>query len=213
MSGLGDSKRAPGTAPQTEQWVSDTRTVMDAAQAQFGPVRFFMIGFCSGAEVAHLTALADKRLRAAVLWDFYAFPTRMSRFHILMHRLQRTKPSALVGKIMNKLTRTIATPSDSSAQRPEGMNNGPVTPRDVYIGRFNELARQGVDLFFYYSGGEPEWFAYRNQFRDMFSGQPFYKQVAFDQLKVSDHLITRKDAQVQFSEAVRSWLTQRVLTR
>lgn len=214
MSGLGDSKRPAGNLPQSEQWVADTQTVLDAAQALLGPVRFFMVGFCSGAEVAHLTALADKRLRAAVLWDFYAFPTPRSRLHKLLRRLERSTPEELFSKAWHKLKGVFGKLGESSqpSARAQTMNNGPATPRDVYIGRFNELARQDVELFFYYSGGEPEWFAYRGQFKDMFGDQPFYKRVTFDQLFVSDHLITTKTAQQGFSQAVCRWLNERVLT-
>lgn len=214
MSGLGDSKRASGTLPQTEQWVADTRTIMDAAQAHFGPLRFFMIGYCSGAEVAHLTALKDKRLRAAVLWDFYAFPTSKVRWYKLLHRLRRTGLQGLVGKVWRKLTGAGPTASSSPAnERAPSVYDGPKTPREVYIGRFNELAQQDVEMFFYYSGGEPDWFAYRDQFKDMFGDQPFYKRVTFDQLYISDHLITGKAAQEGFAKAVHQWLRQQVLNK
>lgn len=215
MSGLGDSKRASSNIPQVEQWVEDTRTVMDAAQAQFGQVRFFMVGLCSGAEVAHKVALKDERLRAAVLWDFYAFPTRWSRVFQLLGRLKRHTPQELLHKLHNKLTRTVRTalPSGGDAAAAQNMYGASATPREVYIGRFNELAGKGVELFFVYSGGEPDWFVYRGQFKEMFGGQPFYGKVAFDQLELCDHLITGKAAQRAFAESVQKWLEERVLSK
>ncbi len=213
MSGLGDSKRPSGTLPQVEQWVEDTRAVMDVAQEHFGQVRFFMVGFCSGAEVAHLTALQDTRLRAAVLWDFYAFPTRLSRLYKLWHRVQRTRPEEFMDKVRSRLTRTIGKVVPAAAPSAPSLNTGTVTPRHVYISRFNELAKRQFEMFFFYSGGEPEWFAYRGQFKHMFGKQPFYHQVAFDQLMVSDHLITTKAAQLGFAQAVERWLAERVLNR
>jgi hypothetical protein len=68
-------------------------------------------------------------------------------------------------------------------------------------------------MFFFYSGGEPEWFAYRSQFKDMFGRQPFYGQTSFEQLAISDHLITTKVAQDGFAKAVHGWLAGRVLHR
>ena len=213
LSGLGDSRRASGTLAQTAQWVADTRTVMDAAQARCGDLRFFMVGYCSGAEVAHLTALEDARLRAAVLWDFYAFPTRRLRWHRLLHRLRRAGLRGIAAKAWRRLAGAAgaATTSGAADARAPNVYDGPKTPRDVYIDRFNELARRDVELFFYYSGGEPEWFAYRGQFKDMFGDQPFHPQVWFDQLYISDHLITGKAAQEGFMQAVQQWLRQRVL--
>jgi pimeloyl-ACP methyl ester carboxylesterase len=95
MSGLGDSRRTASTLPVVEQWVADTRSVMDAAQARFGCARFLMVGFCSGAEVAHLVALEDPRLRAILIWDLYAYPTPASRARTFLYKLRR---AGLAGK-------------------------------------------------------------------------------------------------------------------
>lgn len=216
MSGLGDSRRIQSQGTITEQWIQDTRAAMDHAQSVWGEdVRFFMIGFCSGAEVAHLTALEDSRLQAAVLWDFYAFPTWKSKLYRLMYRLKRAGCSGIVRRIfrMADSGRSNQGSGRSADDGLQGFNTGPVTPPAVYMNRFQQLVDQNVSLFFYYSGGEPEWYAYRNQFFDMFKGQRFVDQVHFDQLEVSDHLITTKAAQQGFTAAVVAWLTRSVLPR
>ncbi|MFN4266563.1 MAG: serine aminopeptidase domain-containing protein [Aquabacterium sp.] len=216
MSGLGDSRRIQSQGTITEQWVRDTRAAMDQAQAVWGDdVRFFMIGFCSGAEVAHLTALEDKRLEAAVLWDFYAFPTWKSKLYKLLYKLRRAGCKGILRRLLRMTDGARATSGSgrSADDGLQGFNTGPVPPPDVYMRRFQQLADQKVSLFFYYSGGEPEWYAYRNQFFDMFEGQRFVSQVHFDQLAISDHLITTKPAQEGFTAAVIRWLESTVLQR
>ena len=215
LSGLGDSRRASGSRPVVEQWVEDTRMAMDVAQRQWGPVKFFMICFCSGAEVAHLTALSDSRLQAAVLWDFYSYPTPQAKVHQLIYRVRRAGVQGMV----NKITKKMFGEDDAKRREPppddglQGMTSGPVTPKNVYAQRFQKLVDQGVELFFYYSGGEPEWYAYRNQFFDIFQGHDFVQKVSFDQLAVSDHLITSKAAQEGFSLAVHDWLAKRIMAK
>jgi serine aminopeptidase S33 family len=218
MSGLGDSRRATSALPVVQQWVADTRAAMDEAQARFGCDRFFMVGFCSGAEVAHLTALADPRLRGAVLWDFYAFPTRLSRLHKLAYRLRRAGVKGIARRLLAKVNPPSAKPGAGEGSRApvsayEGLTSAPVTSREEYTQRFRTLVDQGVELFFYYSGGEPEWYAYRGQFHDMFRGEAFVQRVAYEQLALSDHLLTRQPAQQAFIKDVDRWLKERLLTQ
>ena len=99
MSGIGDSRRSSGVASQMEQWVLDTRAVMDFAQRRTGCDRYFMVGFCSGAEVAHRTALVDERLGAVLLWDLYAYPTFQSRIRIALFKLQRYGLAVVLRKL------------------------------------------------------------------------------------------------------------------
>jgi len=219
MSGLGDSRRATGGLPVVQQWVADTRAAMDEAQARLGCDRFFMVGFCSGAEVAHLTALADPRLRGAVLWDFYAFPTRLSKLYKLAYRLRRAGVQGIARRLIAKISPPSKTSdtAEGSSRAPvnayEGLTSAPVTSREEYTQRFRTLVDQGVELFFYYSGGEPEWYAYRGQFHDMFKGEAFVQRVAFEQLALSDHLLTRQPAQQAFIADVDRWLKGRLLAK
>jgi alpha-beta hydrolase superfamily lysophospholipase len=89
LSGLGDSRRSSSRRTTGEQFIFDTRCAMDLAQAQFGAARFFMVGFCSGGDVAHVTALEDARLRAILMWDSYVYPTREAKVRGLLLRLRR----------------------------------------------------------------------------------------------------------------------------
>ena len=212
MSGLGDSRRSSGSLPVVQQWVADTRSVLDTAQAQFGCDRFFMVGLCSGAEVAHLVALEDPRLRAAVLWDLYAYPTLQSRLRTVQYRLQRAGLQVAFKKLLARTVpalRAIGPFSAQVSQREAEVSQVP--PRDEYARRIQTLVDGGVELLFAYCGGEPEWFNHHGQFRAMFGRYPFVDKVAFEYLEISDHLITRREAQQSFTDMVVRWLDQRVL--
>jgi hypothetical protein len=214
MSGLGDSRRSSGTLPVVQQWVADTRSVMDTAQARFGCDRFFMVGFCSGAEVAHLVALEDKRLRAAVLWDLYAYPTLQSRLRTLLYRLRRAGARNAVRKVLARalpMLRSLGQQGAGQAKEDRNVEVSQVPPPDEYARRIQTLVDGGVELMFAYCGGEPEWFNHHGQFRGMFGRYGFVDKVAFSYLEKSDHLITRREAQQSFTEMVVQWLDKRVL--
>ena len=212
MSGLGDSRRSSGTLPVVQQWVADTRSVMDTAQARFGCDRFFMVGFCSGAEVAHLVALEDPRMRAAVLWDLYAYPTLQSRLRTVLYRLRRAGLKTAVQKVLARaLPMLLALGQGSAQDKDRAVEVSQVPPLDAYARRIQTLVDGGVELMFAYCGGEPEWFNHHGQFRGMFGRYGFVDKVAFNYLEASDHLITRREAQQSFTDMVARWLEQRVL--
>lgn len=212
MSGLGDSRRPSGTLPVLAQWVSDTRAVMDLAQKHFQCDRFFMVGFCSGAEVAHLVALEDPRMRGTVLWDLYAYPTPQSRLRTLAYRLQRAGLMGLVQKALTRVQARLGKAAKSAdSEQTLVQKTSQVPPCDEYAQRIQTLVDGGVEVLFAFCGGEPEWFNHHGQFRDMFKGHAFVDQVAFSYLRDSDHLLTRLQSQQAFSDMTVQWLQQRIL--
>ena len=213
LSGLGDSLRSSSTLPIEQQWVADTRAAMDTAQAQFGCNRFFMVGFCSGAEVAHFAALEDRRLRAAVLWDWYSHTTLQSRLRAALYKLRRAGPQKVVHKLLARVWPAAHRSNAAVSETPESLAQvvQQVPSREEYTGRIQALVDDGVELLFAYSGGEPERFNHRGQFRGMFGGYAFVDKVAFTYLEISDHLVTRREAQRSFTDMVVQWLEQRVL--
>lgn len=212
MSGLGDSRRTDSTLPVIEQWVADTRSVMDAAQARFGCDRFLMVGFCSGADVAHLVALQDPRLRAILLWDLYAYDTPGSRARRVLFKLRRAGLLGAVRKLGSRMRGLLGpTQDDTELAAGRGIEVSVVPAREVFAERIQKLVDGGTEVLFVYCGGEPEWFNHPAQFKNMFSGYPFRDKVAFNYLEVSDHLITTKAAQLAFLQMTDHWLRERVL--
>jgi hypothetical protein len=212
MSGLGDSRRSSSSLPIERQWVADTRAVMDTAQSHFGCDRFFMVGFCSGAEVAHLVALEDRRLRAAVLWDWYSHPTLQSRLRTALYKLRRAGPRRAVRRLLARAWPAMRSARWAASEAQDSAAAISQDPsRDEYTGRIQTLVDDGVELLFAYSGGEVEKFNHRGQFRSMFGRYAFFDKVAFNYLEVSDHLVTRREAQQSFTDMVVQWLEQRVL--
>ncbi len=212
MSGLGDSLRSGSSRPIREQWVADTRAVMDAAQLHFGCDRFFMIGFCSGASVAHRVALEDRRLRAAVLWDSHEYPTLRSRYRTALYRLQRAGLLTALRRGFGQLLpwmRGFGKTSDEAKNHALADFQAP--SRDEFATSIQSLVDDGVELLFAYSGGASSVFNYRGQFRRMFGGYPFVEKVAFNFLETSDHLLTRREAQQAFLDMAVDWLGRRVL--
>lgn len=211
MSGLGDSRRSESTLPVVEQWVADTRSVMDAAQARFGCANFLMVGFCSGAEVAHLVALEDTRLRAILIWDLYAYPSPQSRLRTLLFRLRRAGLTGLLRKIGQRMAGALPRRRKGEQAVGRALEASMVPPLNVFAQRIQKLVDGGVELLFVYCGGEPEWFNHAGQFKSMFGRYPFYDRLGFHYLTESDHLITTATAQQAFLALTDNWIEKQVL--
>lgn len=210
LSGLGDSSRPAQPKPMMEQWIEDCRAIMDHIERQHGPTSFLMIGFCSGAEVAHLLALQDDRLRAALLWDMYTYPTLSSRLRYQLFRLQRLGWRGLLRKVRDRVMRLIR-PGSVAVKRaqPQAIPANP-PDREELTRRLEALTRKGVVLHFSFGEGNPHWFNHAGQFRAMFRHAPFLQHVSFRFLREADHLMAARSAQVAFLEMTQDWFEKRV---
>jgi len=217
MSGLGDSAGADSGLSAARQWVEDTRAAMDAATESIGSRRFLMVGLCSGADIAYLTALEDARLEAAVLWDLCCYPTRKARIRAVLRRLRRIGFSALKrvpGAMIGYIRRRAGPASSGKSEESEGFYGRTEMPsREEFVPLIARLVERRVALLFGYSGSAPRWFNYREQFADMFSDSGWLDQVSWEYLPDCDHLHTQRRSQQLFNDWVEAWVRSHVLNR
>ncbi len=210
LSGLGDSRRSSSRHPTRDQFVADTRCAMDLAHAQFGADRFFLVGFCSGGDVAHLTALEDERLGALVMWDSNVYPTRQAKLRGLLHRLRRATVISVARKalieIVSKAKARTRAPAGTALESPAIFGRTTMPPRDEFGQRIRTLVDRGVAVMFLYSGGEPLWYNYERQFSDMFASYGFVDRVAYSYMPRCDHTFIQPHAQSALVERVERWL-------
>jgi pimeloyl-ACP methyl ester carboxylesterase len=214
LSGLGDSRRAPGTRPQLEQWAEDTRAVMDWAANRLGSDAFFMVGFCSGAEVALRCALADPRMRGVLLWDMYAYPTVRSRSRALAYRLRRAGAMGLARKVAARAGRLLGrTPSPEGEERQLAvLEPSRIPPIEQHAADLQSLVDRGTQVLIMFCGGEPEWYNYPGQFRDAMARFPgVLRGVACECLMQSNHLLTQSASRDAFVASLERWLDEAVL--
>ncbi|WP_119154009.1 serine aminopeptidase domain-containing protein [Caldimonas tepidiphila] len=214
LSGLGDSARPDTTLPAMEQFVADTRAAMDLAAAQFGCNRFLMLGFCSGGDIAQLVATEDERLRAIMLYDSYVYPTRLAKLRGLVHRTRRHGLVSTAQRLSRYLKRTRAAGGGADGTgTPMIFGRTRMPPRDEFGQRIRTLTERGVEVYFVYSGGEPDFYNHRRQFREMYEPYGFVGRVAYDYLPQADHTLTQPHAQQALAALVQRWVLGRVLVK
>ena len=194
LSGLGDSARSSGKLPLVEQWVLDTRAAMDEAERQTGVRKFVMVGICSGADIAYLTAPADPRLRGVILFDPYLYPTARTVLRGLMYRLHAQGLVNTARLLLRRLVRLarqhLAGQGAAGADGESTMRYGPTAPSlDEFAGRIGSIVDGGARVLFLYSGSYPYYYNYESQIVDNLRPYGLDDKVEFAYLREADHVL------------------------
>ena len=209
MAGLGDSQRRNSEGTLLQQRVSDIRAAMDHVQRTWGPSRFAMVGFCSGADLAHLTSLDDPRLDAIVMFDPYLYRTprallnhflRQAQQHGWLHGL-RLATSALLHPM-----RPFEDPDSSQDTAQQGRTLFP--SREEFAARIKTLTERNVRIMMVFSGSSPALYNYAAQFHDAFRTYGVVDRVESVYLPDCDHMLTTSRAQAVFQKLLLPWLEQ-----
>lgn len=216
MSGLGDSGNSRSSARAAERWVADTRAAMDFVAGKVGPCDFFMVGLCSGADIAYLTALEDPRLVGAALWDLYSYPTPRSKVLAVIYRLSRSG-FAGIWRSMRRNLRLDDRAAANDVAKPRATEGAgfygraEVPTKSEFVEKMNRLVRRGFKPYFLYSGSAPEDFNYAGQFRDMFHGEEFWRRSYYDFVAQNDHLFSQPHMRERMREKLEYWVRKELL--
>jgi dienelactone hydrolase len=214
LSGIGDSQRPSNPLATEPQYIADTRQALDEAQARHGVSRFVMIGFCSGADLAHLAALEDSRLVALLLWDPYIYPTLKSRAIYLVDRVREFGLFGAFRRALLRLAARLRSSTGPGTDSPEGQAAAPqgrygrayIPPAREYAFRLRQLVDRGVRILAVYSGGFRSDYNYETQYRDSFRGCAIVERVQWMFLPAADHTLTTRRAQQDLVRIAVDWV-------
>lgn len=201
LTGLGDSEPRRGAMDQEEREVQDIRAAMDYVERKTGQSRFIVIGLCSGAANAHPAAVKDERIVGMVMIDGYGYPTERFFWHYYRTRLFSWQSWQRFAK--RKTEEIFKTKED----RESFFRSFP--PREKMAAEIQALVHRGVEMFYLYTGGVPDYFNYREQFYDMFPEVTFGSQLRLEYHADADHLFTALDTKERYFRSIREWLADK----
>lgn len=201
MTGIGDSAALRSLPSGLDRYAEDIREALDFLAAEHGSRTFVLAGLCSGADYAHIGAVADERVVGAVLLDGYGYPTRESRVRHYAPKL--ADPRKVAGFLVRRARRHITRDGVKSGE-PVDVFARELPPRDDVARDLAGLARRGVRMYFVYSGGQT-YVNYRGQLRDMF---PDIDTSSFhvDYLPHTDHTFMLGADRTEVRDRIRAWL-------
>lgn len=210
LSGIGESEACQSGESAEQSAITDVKTAMDALVEKLGVRHFILVGLCSGAEVAHRTALSDARVTGFVAMDGYIARTRAYYF---WHYLPRIFSAAkwldfLRSKWHRVRDRNSATAADTAEDEALAFWEGPGPSRDKLAAEFRALCDRGVRQLQIFSGGSGDY-SYPAQFQHAFHDVDFRDLLDVHYLRNADHVYILQSDRQQLIQLISQWITQR----
>lgn len=213
LSGIGESGPRTGVDNAERANVTDVRAAIDVLAAGTGCTRFVTAGLCSGAEVAHRTALTDARVAGVIALDGYIVRTPAFYFwHYLPRLLSARKWAGFLAARFRKARnawRNRSLPAQRDAEH-DGLAfwGGPGPDRETLVREFDALCRRGVWQLQVFSGGSGDC-SYAHQFRDAFGAADFRGLIDVRFNADSDHMYILNSDRRALMRSITQWLQER----
>ena len=210
-SGIGDSEARRDDLAFEESALLETREAMDHLATTRGAREFILMGLCSGADMAHEVARADKRVVGLVMLDGWAY--RDIGYYLHHYGTRALRLDVWRRWILGKLAkvRGAARAMQPTAQRLEGftyevpkyVRHFPA-PRRIAADLKDFVAR-GISMYFIFSGGQPNEYNHAGQYRRTFWRVPFGNLLREEFLPDADHIFTGLGHQQFVVDSVAEW--------
>lgn len=208
-SGIGDSEQRRDALSFEESAIVETREAMDYLAGRKGVEQFVLIGLCSGADMAHETALVDPRVCGLMLIDGWAYQTLPFYFHHYRRRVRRWGAWKNAVKIRwQMLTQSY------QGRRSSGAADGVEYDIPKYVRVFppkhkiaKDLAKfveRKIQMYFVWTSGLPEY-NHEGQYRSTFRSVQFGSLLREEHLEGATHIVSGLDHQEILADRVIEW--------
>lgn len=209
LSGIGESAACESGESAEQSAVTDVRAAMDALTEELGMRRFVLAGLCSGAEVAHRTAVCDERVCGFIAMDGYIVRTPAYYFwHYLPRIFSLRKWRDFIASKWRRLRRRNKA-NDEIAEEDEALAfwEGPGPGRERLAEDFRALCKRQVRQLQVFSGGSGDY-SYERQFRDAFRDVDFGKLLDVQYLRETDHVYVLQADRRKLIRLIAEWLNE-----
>ena len=214
-SGIGDSQPRKDSMPFVDSAPVETSAALDLLQKKFGIDEFWLIGLCSGADMAFKVAGLDERVTGMVQLDPYAYRTKGYYVHRYGPKLLSLK--AYVHSIKARLrTPEPETPAptegeaeaevDESYTPPEYRRIFP--PREQVEEQLRVLIDRRVRMLNIFSDGQLEHINHGAQYARAFPSLNFADLLTVEYFGKAAHTFTDLQDQQDVEELVARWAAE-----
>ena len=209
FSGLGDSSKRQSSASVVERSVEDTRFALDFLERRRKIRRFVVVGLCSGADIAHRTAVVDDRICGTVVIESYAYPTTQ---YFLRRYARRALSVDVWARFLAQTLGLVAHQTDTMSALERDFGFFWELPYKVRLeAELRTLISRGVARLAVFSGNNRNY-AYEAQFADSFPKIDFRDLLDVAYFRQADHgYAIEADRQALVSRIV-EWFGRRFRT-
>lgn len=214
FSGIGDSDARRDGLAFEQSAVLEVKEAMDHLAAARQLREFTLIGLCSGADAAFLSAVADERVTRIVQLDPWVY--RTWKFHVVYYLRKLVSAhswrNVLNGRTPARLLRRLL-PARATAGS-EANENVVVAhyarefpPREQVREQLAALLARRVRMLCLFSGGMPADISYGAQYRDCFPELDLSELVTVHHDASADHMFSALRHQRMVIEMTEAWMT------
>ena len=214
FSGLGDSEARRDDLSFERSAPLETRDAIDYLARTQGAQRVVLMGLCSGADVAHLTALEDDRVVGLGLLDPWAYRTRGYWLHYYGSRLFNPKRYTNWMRVRWERLQAMLSRSTGPNEHEPEMYEAPsylrvFPPRERIAAELRRVLTRGVELFFIFSDGL-EQYNHRGQYAASFPEISFGQQLREEHVRGATHVFSAVEHQEFVVRELSRWVADRV---
>ncbi|MFN0099057.1 MAG: alpha/beta fold hydrolase [Gemmatimonadaceae bacterium] len=217
-SGIGDSEQRRDSLPFEESAVVETREAMDYLAKLKGTQRFVLGGLCSGADMAHETALKDTRVAGLLMLDAWAY--RNTGFYLHHYGKRALQPAVWRNFIKVRLDKLRGRHRALGAAAPVGAGveiDVPkyvrvFPPRDRVASDLRGFVDRGVSLYCLWTGGLTDY-NHCGQYASTFRDVPFKGLLREEHIPDADHILTGLGHQEMVVQGAVDWMNRLVASR
>ena len=217
LSGLGDSEAVSRGASVSEAAISDIKTALEFLETSRKATSFIIGGLCAGADYGMLATFEDPRIVGTVLIEPTVARTRRSELIHIGRRLRRpatwvallTLRHPMLRRLVDRVRKpTVIEPLPAPVER--GSSHETKQPTvDEICASLQRVIDRGVELMFVFTGGETDYYNYRDQLFDLLPGFDFRQQLQLEYMPETDHTVSDDRGRERLLGAMEGWITER----
>ena len=211
FSGVGDSEPRRDALSFEDACRAEVREAMDHLSSARGVKRFILMGLCSGADMAHLTAAIDKRVCGLVFIDAWAYRTKRYWFQHYARRVFKAhvwkswaqiRVRRMLGEISARRAPAQSNEFDSY-DVPKYVREFP--PREAVARDLSDFVQRDIRILAIFTAGLVDHYNHRSQYRSSFSEIDFRDLLDVEFMPTADHIITNLAHQAFVVQRIVGW--------
>jgi pimeloyl-ACP methyl ester carboxylesterase len=213
FSGIGDSEPRKDHLTFEQSSPVETREAIDYLAQSHGLSKVVLMGLCSGADAAHLSATLDDRIVGLGMLDPWVYRTPLYYVHHYGKRMITPRRYTRwirirVQRLRDwlKSVRASVAPDADMYEVPEYLREFP--PRESVAGDLRKLVSRGVELLVLFSGGLEEY-NHLGQYRAAFHDVDFGSRLHEAHVPDAAHVFSAVDHQAIVINELSGWMTSR----
>jgi pimeloyl-ACP methyl ester carboxylesterase len=207
LSGIGDSEARSDAATPLDAALLDIRDTLDTLCATRGVRQFLMIGLCSGANHAIVSAAADERIVAVALIDPFIPRTRRYYFNHYIGRMTRARSwwnfvrgDHPLWQAVRTMLRPRSPDMDAELSRPD-----PDKVRRYLSEVYARARRRNVRILAAFTSDLESQHNYRGQILDAFPDVDFGDGLELHYFENTDHTFSAERSRQRLIDMLVEW--------